>query len=243
MSFAKLRFLLLQVRNSKDPMRHQEIECFARGLGCNTNQIATFDLLSGRPDRSEIDGVDVVLLGGSGHYSAASEGAWLERSLDCLRELNDWSKPTFASCWGFQAMGRALGGTVVHDPNRAELGTKKVRLTPAGVADPIFGDLGDEFSAQMGHEDCVSDLPTDAVLLASSDTVVNQAFRVCDKPIYCTQFHPELNCQSFLERIRFYSEYIERISGLTFQQFADTCYNTPETELILQRFITTFFHD
>ena len=95
----------------------------------------------------------------------------------------------------------------------------------------------------MGHEDCVSDLPTDAVLLASSDTVVNQAFRVRDKPIYCTQFHPELNCQSFLERIRFYSEYIERISGLTFQQFADTCYNTPETELILQRFITTFFHD
>ena len=32
---------------------------------------------------------DMILLGGSGHYSAAGEGVWLERALDAMREIHD----------------------------------------------------------------------------------------------------------------------------------------------------------
>ena len=45
----RLRFLLLQVRNTDDPMRVQEVHCFARALGCGQEQIHVFDLLTGAP--------------------------------------------------------------------------------------------------------------------------------------------------------------------------------------------------
>ena len=83
----------------------------------------------------------MLLLGGSGHYSAAGEGEWLERALDLMREIHRLAKPTFASCWGFQAMARAMGGRCVHDLPNAEVGTIEVELTAAGREDPLFGNL------------------------------------------------------------------------------------------------------
>src|SRR5262245_17020424 len=120
----RLRYLLLQTRNAGDPMAAQEVQCFARALGRDAEAIEVHDLLSGAPSREKLLGSDMVLLGGSSHYSAASEPdnpktpLWLERALECLREIHALAKPTFASCWGFQAMARALGGECIHDqPN------------------------------------------------------------------------------------------------------------------------------
>ncbi len=184
-----LRYLLLQARDLDDPMCPQEVSCFTRALQCAPEQIRTFDLLQGRLTHRQWDAVDVVLLGGSGDYSVAQGGPWLERVLDTMRDLHARSKPTFASCWGFQAMAKALGGDVVTDLARAELGTLDLRLTEAGEHDPLFGPLGPTPLVHMGHQDIVESLPADAVLLASTDRVENQAFRFAGKPIYCTQFH------------------------------------------------------
>ncbi len=134
----KLRYLLLQVRNSDDPMREQEINCFRRVLLCNGHQITPWDFLASIPQASELDAHDVVLLGGSGEYSATSTDSWIEPLLDCLRTLHHASKPTFASCWGFQAMARAMGGEVIKDLQCAELGTHWLHLTEAACEDPVF---------------------------------------------------------------------------------------------------------
>lgn len=236
-----LRYLLLQARNADDPMCAQEIGCFARALPCAPEQIRVFDLLSGRPSRQQLDAVDLVLLGGSGDYSVAEGGPWLERALDAMRDLHAWSKPTFASCWGFQAMARALGGDVVTDPARAELGTYPVRLTEAGAQDPLFGYLGPTFSAHMGHQDTVDRLPADAVLLASTDRVENQAFRFLGKPIYCTQFHPELTVRSMTERLEAYPTYVEKIAGMSLDAFLQSLAETPQTNALLRRFVRQVF--
>ena len=143
-------FLLLQVRNADDPMRQQEVECFARALQCDVDQIRVYDLLSGVPTLDLLDHVDVVLLGGSGDYSVAEGGDWLPPVLESMRALFDLSKPTFASCWGFQALAKAMGGNVVTDMSRAELGTVEVFLTDEGLADPLFAPLGDRFLAPHG---------------------------------------------------------------------------------------------
>lgn len=238
---AQLRFLLLQVRNADDPMREQEIDCFARALHVRPDQIAAFDLLAAAPQRSELDRADMVLLGGSGHYSAASEGAWLERAMEGLREVHRLEKPTFASCWGFQAMARALGGRVVHDPDRAEVGTHTLHLTAAGRRDPLFAPLGSDFRGQMGHEDRVDELPPGATLLASSSRVKNQAYRMEGLPIYCTQFHPELSRADLLARVRTYPEYVRRVTDLSLDQFAEYCVETPEAEALLLRFVEQVF--
>lgn len=237
----QLRYLLLQVRNRDDPMRGQEVSCFARVLDCDPNRITTWDLLDDVPQAADLARHDAVLLGGSGHYSATSTEAWIEPVLDGLREIHRQAKPTFASCWGFQAMARAMGGQVVNDLEHAELGTHWLHLTEEGKKDPVFGPLGELFGGQMGHEDRVAQLPSDAILLASTDMVENQAYRFRDKPIYCTQFHPELNRADLMKRVQQYPEYIHRICGMPPERFGELLEDTVETESLLRRFVVQVF--
>ncbi|MEK6236444.1 MAG: type 1 glutamine amidotransferase [Planctomycetales bacterium] len=234
---SKVRYLLLQIRDPEDPMRIQEVGSFRRALSAGEDRIGVFDLLTGAPSLNQFARADVILFGGSGDYSATCDEPWLHRTLDVLREVHDRRQPTFASCWGFQAMARALGGTVVHDLGRAEVGSVPLRLTEAGQADPIFAPLGDSFWGQLGHEDSVTELPERAVRLASSERVENQAYCFPDRPIYCTQFHPELNLDDLHERVRAYPKYVERIAGLPAERFHELLRDTQETEALLPRFV------
>ena len=140
-------------------------------------------------------------------------------------------------------MARAMGGRVIHDLERAELGTHVLRLTEAGKADPVFGELSETFEGQMGHEDRVAELPPGVTLLASTDNVANQAYRFNDRPIYCTQFHPELNSDDLLGRVRVYPEYAEKIGNIPASRLGEMCRDTPEAEALLRRFVTHVFGD
>ena len=244
----ELGYLLLQTRNDDDPMAAQEVRCFARALGCDVAAIEVFPLLKESPSRETLRQADMLLLGGSGHYSAASEPGepatrelWLSRALDCLREIHHLAKPTFASCWGFQAMSRALGGECVNDLPNAELGTIELALTTEGRVDPVFSSLPPTFAAQAGHEDRVVALPPDAVLLASSARVSEQAYCFAGKPIYCTQFHPELDRTGMLERVVAYPEYVERIAQITYDEFVLRVRETREANSLLRRFVAHVF--
>ena len=238
---SQIRYLLLQTRNATDAMRTQEVRCFARMLDCDLSAIEVFDLLATALSADKLQSADVVLLGGSGHYSAAGEGAWLERALDSMREVHRLAKPTFASCWGFQAMARAMGGRCINDLPHAEVGTIELSLTEAGQADPLFGQLPPVFAGQAGHEDRVVELPPDAVLLASSDRVREQAFHFAGRPIYCTQFHPELDRQALLERVIAYPEYVARIARVPYDEFVNSVRETPESNSLLRRFVEMVF--
>ncbi|MAV36519.1 MAG: aminotransferase [Planctomycetaceae bacterium] len=238
---AAVRILLLQVRDYHDPMRIQEVECFARALDCEIDRVRTLDLLSEGLSLPALRRVDVVLIGGSGDYSVVAGGPWLSWALDAMRLLYDHAKPTFASCWGFQALARALGGEVVTDLSRAELGTHQLHLTTAGCLDPVFGIVEDAFPAQFGHQDIVDRLPPDATLLASTRGVANQAFRFQNKPIYATQFHPELTRSALLQRVECYPEYVQAIAGVTFEEFATAVEETPGAMRLLPRFVQHVF--
>jgi len=237
----QLRYLLFQVRRPDDPMREQEIRCFAKSLNCTTSQIEVLDLIREVPTAGRLGGADVVLMGGSGDYSVAEGGPWLQDALDAMRQLYDTGKPTFASCWGFQALARALGGEVVTDPARAEVGTFEIRLTEAGRTDPVLGPLGERFLAQLGHQDIVTHLPPGATLLATSERGVNQAFTFPGKPIYCTQFHPELDRAALFERATHYPHYVERVVGVSLDEFAVMLHESPLASLLLGRFTNQVF--
>lgn len=232
-----IRHLLLQMRDPADDMRDNEIDCFARTLDCSRESIRVLDLLSGVPSQEDLDDADVVLLGGSGDYSVAEGGPWLEAALEAMRALYESSKPTFASCWGFQAMARAMGGEVVTDPSRAEVGTIWLTATPEGLEDPIFGPLGERFQVHIGHQDIVTRLPEGATLLASSERVENEAFRFDGRPIYATQFHPELGREDLILRIGTYPPYLPLAGYSTMVEFAAATPEIPETEAILGRFV------
>ena len=224
-------------------MAAQEIRCFARSLPCAPTCIEVFDLLSGAPPKSSLRRADVVLLGGSGEYSVVRGGPWLSGALDTMVDLYAEGRPTFASCWGFQAMAKALGGTVVTDRDRAEVGTAWVELTHDGETDPVFGPLGKRFRVPIGHEDVVTEIPEGARLLASSDLVENQAFVFAGKPIYATQFHPELNRADLVARLTKYTEYLPLTGHDSIKEFEDNTPETPESESILPRFLREVLGD
>ena len=98
---------------------------------------------------------------------------------------------------------------MVTDHARAEVGVVPLELTDAGRRDPVFSPLGSPFPAVFGHEDIVDDLPPDAVSLASSATIENEALMFPGKPIYATQFHPELDRDDLIQRIAVYSHYLK----------------------------------
>jgi len=230
-------YLLIQVRDEDDPIREHEIACFTRALQCAPGQLTVHDLLSGAPSAARVEAADVVLLGGSGDHSVARGGPWLSAALEAMVGLYETAKPTFASCFGFQAMARALGGEVVTDHDRAEVGAVPMELTDEGMRDPIFGSLGKRFFGQSGHEDIVVTLPKDAVLLASSEGVEHEAFRIEGKPIYCTQFHPELSAADLVSRIARYPVYLPLCGAQTIEDLAAITPETPETEALLLRFV------
>ena len=66
----------------------------------------------------------------------------------------------------------------------------------------------------------------------------NQAFCFADRPIYCTQFHPELDRAGIVARIAQYPAYLSLTGHDTLDDFSAATPETPDTEAILRRFVT-----
>lgn len=61
-----LRFLLFQVRKPDDPMRSQEVGCFAEALGWDRASINAVDLITCQPTPQLFRDHDAIFVGGSG---------------------------------------------------------------------------------------------------------------------------------------------------------------------------------
>lgn len=231
------RFLLLQVREPGDPMAANEAFAFRRALGLQPDQLEVFDLLAGSPALPLLQSADAVLIGGSGDHSVVRGGPWLPGALGAMELLYEHSVPTFASCWGFQGLAKALGGRVVTDHGRAEVGVLPLDLTEAGKRDPVFGPIGSGFPVVIGHEDVVDELPDGAVSLASSPTIENEALKFLGKPIYATQFHPELVKEDLIARIAAYPPYLPLTGARSLEELRTMTPETPGAAGLLRRFV------
>lgn len=202
------RFRLLQAREPDEPVRREEHLAFAARLSCSPDAIETLDLLEGSHTLDDlVRGVDAVLVGGSGRFSVLDDVPWMPPFVDAMGLLAQHQFPTFASCFGFQALVLALGGEVISDPERTEVGTYSIALTEAGHADPLFQGSPPRFMAQLGHKDRALAPPEGAIHLASSERCPVQALRIGDA-VYATQFHPELTEDDNRHRfLRYLAEY------------------------------------
>jgi GMP synthase (glutamine-hydrolysing) len=233
------RALLVSFRDPTDPMAEQERGCFADRSDL---PLASVDLClarDGLPSRSELRRYDAVFFGGSGNYSVLDDIPWIQDGLRLCLTVAELGVPGYASCFGFQGLARALGGEVVNDDARTELGATPLTLTPAGEADPLFRVLPRAFKAQEGHHDHVERLPPGVTLLATGAVSRYQAFRVDGAPFWASQFHPELTAETTSARFRHYMALYDSGDGKAAQtlEYLMTGTDSPEVRDLLVRLV------
>lgn len=238
-----ITILLLQARHADDAARLEERTSFARMAGVDESCVIPFDLLTGVPALADIQRYDALMVGGSGDYYVSKGNLPnFQAILDVLAEVVAVGYPTFASCFGFQLLVRALGGEIVYDPDHMEVGTYELTLTEDGRSDDLFRYLPQTFRAQLGRKDRAARLPDGVLHLASSQNAPYQALRVPGKPIWATQFHPELTKETNQARFRRYmAGYASVTPAEELQKMFDQFDESPEANQLIGRFMRLVF--
>lgn len=163
---------------------------FTRGLGLRPPAIRVIDVTSapGLPDPALHAGAVIT----GSHAMVTDRAPWSEALADWLRVAVPAGLPVLGVCYGHQLLAHALGGEVDDLPGVPEVGTVPVRLTLAGRADALLGDLPEPFLAQATHAQTVRRLPPGALPLAGNDYEPHHAFRVGERA-WGVQFHPEFD--------------------------------------------------
>ncbi len=118
----------------------------------------------------------------------------VRRQIDFARAAYGAGVPSFGSCWAAQIAVVAAGGACAANPKGREMGiARKIALTEAGRAHPMYRGKPRVFDAFISHEDEVTTLPEGAELLASNAFTRVQAVSVRhrDGVFWGLQYHPE----------------------------------------------------
>jgi GMP synthase-like glutamine amidotransferase len=143
----------------------------------------------GLPD--SLAGYDgLVVLGGGMNAEQDDEHPWLASVRALLASAVSEDLTTLCVCLGAQLLAVAAGGRVTEGPDGPELGPSIVFKKDAAWVDPLFADLPLMQDVLQFHSDAITQLPPNAVLLASSARYANQAFRL-NRRVYGVQFHIE----------------------------------------------------
>jgi len=151
------------------------------------------------PTSDELAALDVVFVSGSHHSATQTETPWIAALHSFL--ARGWSDLDVAPCklvgicFGHQITAAALGGTAGKNPSGSmRFGVETLACEPAmaeladAVGSPLPIDAG--LRILVTHEDCVTELPPSATLLASSDGAAVEAF-ACRDVVIGFQGHPE----------------------------------------------------
>jgi GMP synthase (glutamine-hydrolysing) len=201
-------FLLLSIR-AEDAAADNEYASFLALAGLGERELRRVRLEQralGDIDLRDWSGI--LLGGGPFNYTDPEEKkSPVQRRVEAdlhglLDAVISADSPFLGACYGVGALGSHQGAVV--DRRYAEpVGPVRVTLTPSGRRDPLLRELPGTFDAFTGHKEAISELPSHAVLLASSAACPVQAFRIGSN-VYATQFHPELDVAGICTRIDVY---------------------------------------
>lgn len=122
----------------------------------------------------------------------------VRRQIAFARAVYEAGVPSFGSCWAAQLAVVAAGGRCAANPRGREFGVaRRIALTDAGRAHPVYRDKPPVFDAWTSHADHVVELGGDAALLASNDWSRVQAVSVerARGRFWALQYHPEYDAR------------------------------------------------
>jgi len=144
-----------------------------------------------------LNGYDgLIVLGGPMNVDEVDKYPYLDTEVRLIRKALEAEMPMLGICLGSQLIAKALGAKVRKNPEK-EIGWYDVSPTKEGHKDPLICNFSKKENLFQWHGDSF-DLPSGAVLLASSKLCKNQAFRYGDN-VYGFQFHLEVD-EPMIER-------------------------------------------
>ncbi len=236
-------FLLLSIR-PEQAAADDEYAAFQRFTGLSTDGLRRVQLTAGHLGRVDLaDWSGIILGGGPFNASDPVKSPLQERVEDeiygLLESVIAEDFPFLGACYGIGTLGTHCRAVVDHlyaEP----VGAIGVTLTPEGRRDPLLAGVPDRFFAYGGHKEAISQLPQEAVALASSAACPVQAFRLGER-VYATQFHPELDFAGLSTRVSVY-----RNAGYFPPEAADALlaeaarFEVSHPMLILRNFVSLF---
>jgi GMP synthase-like glutamine amidotransferase len=162
----------------------------------------------GEPVPVGIDGhAALVLLGGGMLPDEDERSPWLPAERSLLRDAHG-RVPVIGICLGGQMLAHEFGGEVKGKYGLPEKGVTALTVLPAAADDVLLAGLPSSVWAVESHQDQITRLPEEAVLLMSSERCPHQMLRIGQS--WGVQFHPEVTAS----RVRRWSP--ERLHALGF---------------------------
>ena len=127
------------------------------------------------------------------------------KQIDLTRRAYRARVPSFGSCWAAQIAVVAAGGQVQPNPNGREMGiARKIELTPAGRAHPMYEGKASVFDGFTSHDDAITHLPPGAIVLSRNAWTQVQSVAVTHQggTFWGLQYHPEYDLHE-LARLAF----------------------------------------
>ncbi|MEM7585899.1 MAG: type 1 glutamine amidotransferase [Acidobacteriota bacterium] len=235
----RLRVVLIQIRGMPEA-KHHEQRCILECTGLAQEQLEPWSVLDQPEIRwHDLSQADAIIIGGSGDHSVTRDypfTPWLE---EVVQSAVAHRKPLFGICWGHHMLARALGGRVVTDPEREEVGTYEVELTSEGRDDALFSGFASRFDANLVHHDSIAELPAGFRELAATQGCPLQTIKLDDAPVYGTQFHGEMTPEQLRRRLLMYRGYYLESDEQT-AEVADQLRPTDEANGLLRRFLELY---
>lgn len=231
------KLLIIKTGNTITPLLQEGVDFedwFIAGLGlakegCLVNSLFEGDAL---PELGQLRGIIVT---GSPAYVTDGE-EWNYLGADYLRSAHDLGIPILGVCYGHQLLAWAFGGDVDFHAKGREIGTVDIELSAAGCQDRLLSNLPQRFKVQVSHQQTVTRLPANAVLLAANGFDPHHGFRLGNST-WGLQFHPEFSAAVMRAYIRERSPVIID-EGSDPAELSGQVEDTPESASLLRRFAT-----
>ena len=165
--------------------------CGPKDTGCDV--LFPSDANATLPAGTEIEQYDGIAWTGCS-LCVNDATAEVEQQITFARAAFQKGVPSFGSCWAAQIAVVAAGGSVKVNPHGREMGiARKIELTSAGRAHPLYEGKQSVFDAFISHDDEITHLPAGAVILSRNAWSLVQSVSVIHQgtSFWGLQYHPE----------------------------------------------------